>query len=144
MSAIVDADTPDEVADTDPKLWSGPQAARISGLSYRMVDYAARKGYVEPDVVAEGSGTRRGYTIDGLVKLRLAYHLANSVTKKSMPWGLLKQLVETGSGSVGLITFAADMDRARAEVNDRLRFANDRRVVIGTTSSIGFDEDGDA
>lgn len=56
--------------------FSGTQAARIAGISYRQLDHWARKGVVEPSIApASGSGSRRRYSYRDLLKLRLAAEL---------------------------------------------------------------------
>jgi DNA-binding transcriptional MerR regulator len=46
-------------------------ASALTGLSYRRLDYLARKGYVRPSLAeAHGSGTRRVYSFEDLVALR--------------------------------------------------------------------------
>lgn len=52
-------------------LYSSAQAAELSGLSYRQVDYYARTGLLVPFRDARGSGTRRVYDADDLARLRL-------------------------------------------------------------------------
>lgn len=51
----------------------GPQTAELVGISYRQLDHWARKGLVRPSVAdAAGSGSRRRYSYNDLVELKLA------------------------------------------------------------------------
>jgi DNA-binding transcriptional MerR regulator len=52
--------------------YSGPEAARIVGITYRQVDYWERTNLVQPTLhSARGSGSRRGYSYRDLVELRI-------------------------------------------------------------------------
>jgi DNA-binding transcriptional MerR regulator len=51
----------------------GPQTAELVGISYRQLDHWARQGLVRPSVArAAGSGTRRRYSYNDLVELKIA------------------------------------------------------------------------
>ncbi|WP_420624183.1 MerR family transcriptional regulator [Candidatus Poriferisodalis sp.] len=51
----------------------GPQTAELVGISYRQLDHWARKGLVRPSVAeAAGSGSRRRYSYNDLVELKIA------------------------------------------------------------------------
>ncbi len=53
--------------------FSSKQAEKIVGISYRQLDHWARKGLVKPSVVqAAGSGSRRRYSYNDLVELKIA------------------------------------------------------------------------
>ncbi|MGH2721322.1 MAG: MerR family transcriptional regulator, partial [Actinomycetota bacterium] len=44
---------------------------KLTGLSYRQLDYLARKGFLRPSLAAgSGSGSRRLYSFEDLVALR--------------------------------------------------------------------------
>lgn len=51
----------------------GPQTAELVGISYRQLDHWARQGLVRPSVAqAAGSGSRRRYSYNDLVELKIA------------------------------------------------------------------------
>lgn len=51
----------------------GPQTAELVGISYRQLDHWARQGLVKPSVAqAAGSGSRRRYSYNDLVELKIA------------------------------------------------------------------------
>jgi DNA-binding transcriptional MerR regulator len=45
----------------DRPMITSHELARLTGLSYREVDYWTRRGVLVPDRAAHGSGTHRGY-----------------------------------------------------------------------------------
>ena len=52
--------------------YSGTQAAKIVGITYRQLDYWARTELVEPSVTeASASGSRRQYSYRDLLELRV-------------------------------------------------------------------------
>ncbi len=57
--------------------YSGPQAARIAGISYRRLDYWARKGFVRPSLQnpRRGSGRYRLYSTLDILALKVARRL---------------------------------------------------------------------
>lgn len=51
----------------------GPQTAELVGISYRQLDHWSRQGLVRPSVAqASGSGSRRRYSYNDLVELKIA------------------------------------------------------------------------
>ena len=53
--------------------FAGPQTAELVGITYRQLDHWARKGLVKPSVAdAAGSGSRRRYSYNDLVELKIA------------------------------------------------------------------------
>jgi len=61
----------------DQLLFTGREAATITGASYRNVDYWARIDLAAPTIEAQGPGSVRGYTLDDLVILKLCELLAD-------------------------------------------------------------------
>ncbi len=58
------------------QAFGGPEAARVAGISYRQLDHWARKGLVEPSVVAaKGSGSQRLYSYEDLLELKVIKNL---------------------------------------------------------------------
>lgn len=58
---------------------STSQAARLSGLSYRQIDYWLRTGIVTPSIAeARGSGTQRRWSEEDILLLRRARQLLDA------------------------------------------------------------------
>jgi len=56
--------------------YSGPRAAKIAGVSYRRLDYWARKGFIRPTIQSShGSGNYRLYSVLDILALRVAKRL---------------------------------------------------------------------
>ncbi|MGB1610634.1 MAG: MerR family transcriptional regulator, partial [Ilumatobacteraceae bacterium] len=52
--------------------FSGSQAAKVVGISYRQLDYWARTDLIRPSLAdAQGSGSRRRYSYQDLLELRV-------------------------------------------------------------------------
>ena len=59
--------------------FSGTRAAQIAGITYRQLDYWARTGLVRPSIAdAAGSGSRRRYSYQDLLELRLIKSLLDA------------------------------------------------------------------
>lgn len=59
--------------------YRGPQACKITGISYRQLDYWARTGLVTPSLQkAKGSGSQRLYSFRDLVHLRVIKSLLDA------------------------------------------------------------------
>ncbi|MFV0308605.1 MAG: MerR family transcriptional regulator [Desertimonas sp.] len=59
--------------------FSGTKAAKIVGISYRQLDYWTRTGLIEPSLaVADGSGSRRSYSYEDLLQLRMVKTLLDA------------------------------------------------------------------
>ena len=62
--------------------FSGTQAAKVVGITYRQLDYWARTDLVRPSVSdASGSGSRRKYSYNDLVQLRMIKTLLDAGIK---------------------------------------------------------------
>jgi DNA-binding transcriptional MerR regulator len=61
------------------RVFRGPEAARIAGITYRQLDYWARTDVVRPAVTAaDGSGSVRRYSYWDLLDLYLVSRLAET------------------------------------------------------------------
>jgi DNA-binding transcriptional MerR regulator len=59
--------------------FSGPKVSNIVGITYRQLDYWATKGIVTPSIAnAKGSGSRRRYSFQDLVELRVIKKLLDA------------------------------------------------------------------
>ena len=62
--------------------FSGAQAAKIAGITYRQLDYWARTNLIRPSAVdAKGSGTRRSYVYSDLLELKVIKQLLDAGIK---------------------------------------------------------------
>jgi len=58
---------------------SGTRAAQIVGITYRQLDYWARTDLVRPSIAdASGSGSRRRYSYQDLLELRMIKNLLDA------------------------------------------------------------------
>ncbi len=65
MVDVIDADLADRMG------YSGTQAAKVVGISYRQLDYWARTDLIRPSLTdAAGSGSRRRYSYADLLELK--------------------------------------------------------------------------
>jgi hypothetical protein len=60
-----------------PGRFTAYQACLVTGITYRQLDYWAREGLAIPATPAQGSGSRRRYDYDDLIRLRVARELAD-------------------------------------------------------------------
>ncbi len=59
--------------------YSGLQAAKIVGISYRQLDYWARTDLIRPSIAdAHGSGSQRKYSYEDLIRLKLVKRLIDN------------------------------------------------------------------
>lgn len=64
------------------KGYSGSQAAKVVGITYRQLDYWARTDLVRPAInEAQGSGSRRHYSYRNLLELRMIKSLLDAGIK---------------------------------------------------------------
>lgn len=81
----------DDESRDDARGYRGTVASRVAGITYRQLDYWARKKIVEPSVKAShGSGTRRLYSFKDIVIL--------AVSKRLLDTGVNLQNVTTAIG----------------------------------------------
>ncbi len=59
--------------------FSGPTVCRLTGVTYRQLDYWARTGLVTPSITpAQGSGSKRKYSYGDLLEVKVIKSLLNS------------------------------------------------------------------
>ena len=59
--------------------FSGPAVCRVTGVTYRQLDYWARTGLVTPSVSpAQGSGSKRGYSYADVVEVKVVKSLLDA------------------------------------------------------------------
>jgi len=77
--------------------FSTSEAARISGVSHRTVDYWAKTKLIVPSITdANGTGTDRRYNFDDLIALRVACALRQSGTSTQALRKVISYLRENG------------------------------------------------
>lgn len=58
--------------------FTGPEAAELAGVSYRQLDYWARRGWIRPSAMSTGDDRRRRYGTADVVRLAALGHLGHS------------------------------------------------------------------
>jgi DNA-binding transcriptional MerR regulator len=59
--------------------FSGPQVCRLTGVTYRQLDYWARTDLVTPSITpAQGSGSKRSYSYRDVLEVKVIKSLLNS------------------------------------------------------------------
>jgi DNA-binding transcriptional MerR regulator len=59
--------------------FSGPRVCRLTGVTYRQLDYWARTGLVTPSITAAtGSGSKRRYSYSDLLEVKVIKRLLNA------------------------------------------------------------------
>lgn len=59
--------------------FSGPQVCRLTGVTYRQLDYWARTALVTPSITpATGSGSKRAYSYGDLLEVKVIKSLLNA------------------------------------------------------------------
>lgn len=64
------------IAEHETQRWySTPEVCRLTGVSYRQVDYWSRIGVIVPSVAARGSGSHRRWSADQLHEIIIVMRL---------------------------------------------------------------------
>jgi len=72
-------------------LIGGTQAAAICGCSYRQIDYWVRSGLIpQPELPAEGPGSRRGFSLLDLIRVRTIVELK----KRGLPVSTIRRVLD--------------------------------------------------
>ncbi|MEO7556566.1 MAG: MerR family transcriptional regulator [Acidimicrobiales bacterium] len=101
--------------------FSGTRAAEVVGITYRQLDYWARTDLVRPALTdAKGSGSRRRYSYQNLLELRI-----------------IKQLLDAG---IKLEVVRDVFANLRDQVGDDITAAN---IVIDGTAAVLARDDGE-
>ncbi|HXC19394.1 MAG TPA: MerR family transcriptional regulator [Acidimicrobiales bacterium] len=67
------------MADTSTYGFSGPMVCRLTGVTYRQLDYWARTDLVTPSITAaQGSGSKRTYSYSDVLEVKVIKSLLNS------------------------------------------------------------------
>ena len=93
--------------------YSGTQAAKVVGISYRQLDYWARTDLVRPSLAAAtGSGSRRQYSYRDLLELRVIKTLLDAgikLTAVRQVFQYLRQHVTSDIASAHLVISGNDV-----------------------------------
>ncbi|MDX1510249.1 MAG: MerR family transcriptional regulator [Nitriliruptorales bacterium] len=114
------------IGDEPVSGYRGPTACKIVGITYRQLDYWARTGLVEPTVQsADGSGSKRLYSFDDIVRLKVVKRLLDAGVSLQKVRLAVEELAHRGQTpadvtlvSDGTSVYAVDDD---AQVVDLLR-----------------------
>ncbi|NNN02152.1 MAG: MerR family transcriptional regulator [Acidimicrobiaceae bacterium] len=78
--------------------FSGPTVCRLTGVTYRQLDYWARTDLVTPSITAaQGSGSKRRYSYSDVLEVKVIKSLLNS----GVSLARARQAVECLRGSLG-------------------------------------------
>jgi len=107
--------------------YSGPSVCRITGVTYRQLDYWARTDLVTPSVAAAtGSGSKRRYSYGDLVEVKVIKSLLDagvSLARTRQAVDCLRDSLGADLGSASLILSGARtvMAHSNGEIVDLLR-----------------------
>ncbi len=112
-SADVSAETAPEMACAIVEGFAGPQTAELVGITYRQLDHWARKGLVKPSVAdAAGSGSRRRYSYNDLVELKIAKKMrdaGNDLKSIARAFGYVREQLGGEVGSANIVISGSDV-----------------------------------
>lgn len=115
---------------TSQHEFSGPRAAKLAGITYRRLDYWARKGFVEPSIHgAAGSGYFRLYSSRDVLALKVAKRLRQEGVSLSTIRKAVASLAE-GKG-----TAASILTTYSFHVSGRKLLADRGDIVVDVTQS---------
>ncbi len=99
--------------------YSGTQAAKVVGITYRQLDYWARTDLIRPSVSdASGSGSRRQYSYKDLLELRVIKTLLDAGIKLESVrdvFSYLREHVGTDIASAHLVINGTSVVLARGD-----------------------------
>ena len=84
--------------------YSGTQAAKVVGITYRQLDYWARTDLIRPSLTdAAGSGSRRRYSYNDLLELRVIKTLLDAGIKLESVRDVFEYLRKHVGGDIGTV-----------------------------------------
>ncbi len=87
--------------------FSGPQVCRLTGVTYRQLDYWDRTGLVQPSLVAaKGSGSKRTYAYKDILEVKVIKSLLDAglhLTRARQAVQCLRENLEAELGSASLV-----------------------------------------
>jgi DNA-binding transcriptional MerR regulator len=97
-------------ADADPGEigYRGPTACSAAGITYRMLDYWARTGLVEPSVRAAGSGSQRLYSFRDILVLKVVKRLLDAGISLQQIRAVVQHLRDRHAPALAQVTLISD------------------------------------
>jgi DNA-binding transcriptional MerR regulator len=126
--------------------FSGTQAAKVVGISYRQLDYWARTDLIRPSLCdAAGSGSRRRYSYKDLLELRVIKTLLDAGLKLESVrevFDYLREHVQEDIASAHLVINGNSVVLARGE--ELIDVLNKGQGVLNVLSLAGVKHEVDA
>jgi DNA-binding transcriptional MerR regulator len=126
--------------------FSGTQAAKVVGITYRQLDYWARTDLIRPSLSdASGSGSRRRYSYKDLLELRVIKTLLDAGIKLESVrevFNYLREHVTTDIASAHLVINGNSVVLARG--NELIDVLNKGQGVLNVLSLAGVKHEVDA
>jgi DNA-binding transcriptional MerR regulator len=126
--------------------FSGTQAAKVVGISYRQLDYWARTDLIRPSLSdAAGSGSRRRYSYKDLLELRVIKTLLDAGLKLESVrevFDYLREHVQEDIASAHLVINGNSVVLARGE--ELIDVLNKGQGVLNVLSLAGVKHEVDA
>jgi DNA-binding transcriptional MerR regulator len=126
--------------------FSGTQAAKVVGISYRQLDYWARTDLIRPSLSdAAGSGSRRRYSYKDLLELRVIKTLLDAGIKLESVrevFEYLRQHVKEDIASAHLVINGSSVVLARGD--ELIDVLNKGQGVLNVLSLAGVKDEVDA
>jgi DNA-binding transcriptional MerR regulator len=126
--------------------FSGTQAAKVVGISYRQLDYWARTDLIRPSLSdASGSGSRRRYSYKDLLELRVIKTLLDAGIKLESVrdvFEYLRQHVKEDIASAHLVINGSSVVLARGD--ELIDVLNKGQGVLNVLSLAGVKDEVDA
>lgn len=126
--------------------YSGTQAAKVVGITYRQLDYWARTDLIRPSVSdASGSGSRRQYSYKDLLELRVIKTLLDAGIKLESVrdvFSYLREHVGTDIASAHLVINGNSVVLARGD--ELIDVLNRGQGVLNVLSLAGVKDEVDA
>ncbi len=89
--------------------YRGPTACAAAGITYRMLDYWARTGLVEPSVrAAHGSGSQRLYSFRDILVLKIVKRLLDTGISLQQIRAAIQHLCDRGTEDLTQVTLMSD------------------------------------
>jgi DNA-binding transcriptional MerR regulator len=126
--------------------FSGTQAAKVVGISYRQLDYWARTNLIRPSLSdATGSGSRRRYSYKDLLELRVIKTLLDAGIKLESVrevFNYLREHVGTDIASAHLVISGASVVLTRGD--ELIDVVRQGQGVLNVLSLAGIKNEVDA
>ncbi|MFW2334259.1 MerR family transcriptional regulator [Ilumatobacter sp.] len=126
--------------------FSGTQAAKVVGITYRQLDYWARTDLIRPSLSdASGSGSRRRYSYKDLLELRVIKTLLDAGIKLESVrevFNYLREHVGSDIASAHLVINGSSVVLARGD--ELIDVVNQGQGVLNVLSLAGVKDEVDA